>query len=506
MSDDCKVLRNVESEFSDYLRDESRCVGRADSISFPKREDDVRNCLLMMRESKTPVTVQGARTGITGGAVPDGGHILNLSRMKHVGELREDVARGCAFVKVGPGVLLSELNEVGAGKYFFPPDPTETSASIGGMIACNASGSRSFRYGSTRDYIEGLRVVLADGSILNMRKGYSMVSGRRFSITAENGSVIEGKLPDYSRPNIKNAAGYYVGDDMDLLDLFIGFEGTLGVITEAELRLVPDPAVKWGLMIFFPSEDDAIKFVIHARALSVDKSESGYPAAMEFFGLQSLALLRAQKHGNPAFEEIVEPPDEWESAVYVEYHGADESEFEEAVCRLSDLMAEHGADDSATWLASDEKEMDRLKKFRHAVPEAVNLLIDERRRRHPLLTKLGTDLAVPADKLNEVMKLYHDGLVEADLEHVIFGHIGDNHVHVNILANDMAEYERGGKLYLKWAQAVVAMGGTVSGEHGIGKLKKKFLKVMYGEDGIRQMRELKALFDPENILNRGNLF
>jgi D-lactate dehydrogenase (cytochrome) len=150
--------------------------------------------------------------------------------------------------------------------------------------------------------------------------------------------------------------------------------------------------------------------------------------------------------------------------------------------------------------------MGALKTFRHAVPESVNMLIGERKKAIPELIKLGTDMSVPDDQLENVMAMYHEGLARAGLEYVIFGHIGNNHVHVNILPRSMEEYEQGKALYLDWAKQVVAMGGSVSAEHGIGKNKTEFLKVMYGEEGIQQMRSMKALFDPHSLLNPGNLF
>jgi len=169
-------------------------------------------------------------------------------------------------------------------------------------------------------------------------------------------------------------------------------------------------------------------------------------------------------------------------------------------------MLAQGGDEDATWLAGDARELEKLKAFRHAVPEAVNLLIDERRRKEPSLTKLGTDLAVPDASLEDVLRLYRATLADTSLEYVMFGHIGDNHVHVNIIPNSAAEYELGRELYGEWARAVMRMGGTVSAEHGIGKLKKSLLRQMYGEEGIREMMRVKQAFDPADLLNRGNLF
>ncbi len=498
--DNTGFLKNVEVDYPDYLRDESRRIGKADSISFPKTEADLVAQLGRARQLKLPVTIQGARTGITAGAVPDGGHIINLSRMNRIMGFRKDKASDAVFVKVEPGVLLSELaKEIAAGQkgFFLPPDPTETSASIGGMVACNASGARSFFYGPTRKYVERLRLVLADGATVDLRRGEQRADGRKFSISA-GGRAVQGNIPSYKMPEVKNASGYFVGDNMDLLDLFIGSEGTLAIFSEIELRLIRQPEVMWGIVVFFPSEEAAVRFVLTVRTDPV-------LAAVEFFDCHALDLLRRQKKINPAFGEIRDMPANWHTAVYVEYHGS-AAGVEKAVMNSADKMVQCGGDPDATWLASDSREVEQLKKFRHAVPEAVNLWIDERKKKEPSLTKLGTDLAVPDRALERVMAMYHDGLGKAGLEYVMFGHIGNNHVHVNIIPNNAAEYEHGKKLYLEWARAVVDMGGTVSAEHGIGKLKTAMLKEMYGEEGIRQMRTLKDLFDPEGLLNRGNLF
>jgi D-lactate dehydrogenase (cytochrome) len=159
-----------------------------------------------------------------------------------------------------------------------------------------------------------------------------------------------------------------------------------------------------------------------------------------------------------------------------------------------------------TWMADNQSDMEMLKTLRHAVPESVNLLIDEIKKREPEITKLGTDLAVPDDKLDEVIDLYCGDLTKYRLRHVIFGHIGNNHLHVNIIPENMRDYQTGKELYLQWARTVVKMGGTVSAEHGIGKLKRAFLLEMYGEAGVQQMRKVKKIFDPYMLLNRGCLF
>jgi len=268
------LIRNWDSQYEDYLRDESRRIGTADSISFPTSEAEVVEIVKQVLARNGTITTQGARTGIVAGAVPQGGHILNLSRMNAIGEITRDEATGERRLKVQPGAILADLNKiVEAEGLLFPPDPTEDTASIGGMVACNASGAMTFHYGPTRNWIESLRVVLSDGDTIRLRRGDNRARGRSFSLTTESGRVIQGDLPAYQLPKVKSAAGYYAADDMDMLDLFIGMEGTLGVITEVELKLIPLPGAINGLTIFLPSEDAALKLVRTLRGEPVEGFE-----------------------------------------------------------------------------------------------------------------------------------------------------------------------------------------------------------------------------------------
>ncbi|MHB1459101.1 MAG: FAD-binding oxidoreductase, partial [Armatimonadota bacterium] len=460
-------------------------------------------------ECGSTITIQGARTGITAGAVPSGGHVLNLSKMNAIGAVIHDAESQYSYITVQPGALLTDIRKVLEGtELFFPPDPTETSASIGGMVSCNASGAMTLLYGQTRVWIEGISVVLADGSIVKMKRRVCMASGRQFRLLTEDGLQIAGTLPSYTMPDVKSAAGYYSTPDMDMIDLFIGMEGTLGIITEIDLRLAPKPSQIAGLMLFMPSEDSAIRMVRFLRGEETGMSErfSGKPAAIEFFNHDALDLLRKMKAENPAFAGIPHLQPHYHTAIYMEFHASSEDEIDESVMQVMEAMAELGVSDEDSWYAGNDRELETHKSFRHAIPEAVNLLIGERKRTNPNITKLGTDMSVPDNILENIIEIYNSGLKEADLESVIFGHIGNNHLHVNILPRNTDEYIRGKQLYLDWARYVVDAGGSISAEHGIGKLKTAFLELMYGKDGISQMIVVKNLFDPEHILNPGNLF
>ncbi|MCK5806225.1 MAG: FAD-binding oxidoreductase, partial [Lentisphaeria bacterium] len=177
-----------------------------------------------------------------------------------------------------------------------------------------------------------------------------------------------------------------------------------------------------------------------------------------------------------------------------------------ALAQLADVATSCGADPEQCWTALARDERERLRIFRHALPETVNSAIAEIRRQHPEVTKLGTDMAVPDDGLEDIMRVYREKLGAEKLDYVIFGHIGNNHLHVNILPKNPEEYARGWELYHEFAETVVAMGGSPAAEHGIGKLKTDFLVTLYGEEGVAQMRAVKTLFDPENRLGVGTLF
>lgn len=496
-------ISSFTPEYEEYLHDESRRIGVAEAIAFPASEAEVVEVVKQARKRGLSITTQGARTGIVAGAVPEGGLIVNLTRMNTIGEVTE------SGVVVQPGALLTDLREVVEDRdLLFPPDPTETSASIGGMVACNASGAMSFRYGPTRNWVDSLRMVLSDGDIVTIKRGEHRAFGRSFSLPTLSGAVIRGALPGYTMPSVKSAAGYYVADDMDLIDLLIGSEGTLGIITEIGLKLVPRPHAIQGLTLFLPTQEAVIALVRVARGERLEGFEppSMRPAAMEFFNCDALDLLRRAKATNSAFENIPALKPHYHTALYLEFHADDGDAIEDAVMQLMETVVELGGSDEDTWFATTEREMEPVKAFRHATPEAVNLLIGERKRNCPGLTKLGTDMSVPDDRLDSAIAMYDAGLAQQGLESVIFGHIGDNHVHVNILPHDMEEYARGKELYLSWAREIVKMGGSVSAEHGIGKLKVPFLEMMYGPRAIDEMRALKRLFDPECTLNPAVMF
>ena len=515
------AIIKFSSEYDEYRGDESRSRGTAESLSFPRTEDEVRAIVRSLSSARTPITVQGARTGLAAGAVPQGGHVLNLSHMNRPLGLREEDGR--FYLRVQPGLVLSELRKYLAAKAFptegwdeasltaaqrlaeapeqmFPTDPTETSACLGGMAACNASGARSFRYGAMRGHVTALRLVLANGDVVALRRDEVRARGRHLMLKTEGGSTIEADLPTYQMPRAKNASGYYVEDDMDALDLIIGSDGTLGIITELELALMPAPAVVWAASCFFATEDQAVEATIAARA------DLKHAAALEYFDPAALDVLRRARAQGSAFAALPLLPERFGCCLYVELQAPVEDEAMADLERLGAIVRAAGGSERDSWVARTAVDRETLRFFRHAVPESVNMLIAQRKKLDPVITKLGTDMAVPDDRLEEVVALYRRGLAETGLQSAVWGHAGNNHLHVNILPRNGDDYRRGKALYADWARAVTGMGGTVSSEHAVGKAKADFLEIMYGPEHIAGMRALKRVFDPKGLLGQDNLF
>jgi FAD/FMN-containing dehydrogenase len=397
------------------------------------------------------MTILGAGTGLTGGSVPQGGWAISLEKFQ-----RLEILPGRAIV--GPGVSLEAVQAAASRTgQFYAPDPTERTASVGGTIATNASGSRSFRYGSTRRHVLRLRVALMDGRVLEMHRGDQI----DFPVPAL-------PLPDTT----KNTAGYPLAPGMDWIDLFTGSEGTLGIVMEADLQLLSAPADVLAGVVFLPSDGDALEMVEDWRGIHGLRM-------IEYFDANSLDLLR------PHYSEI---PGRAGAALLIEQENGD-----------FDFWAEHAPADS--WFAASDRDRERFRRFRHELPELVN---DTMRRRGFL--KLGSDYAVPLARNGEMLADYHAALRQLALDYAIFGHIGDAHLHVNVLPKSQAEFEAGQRLMLDFARRAVELGGTVSAEHGLGKRKAHLLALQYSPAQIDAMKAVKKRLDPRWLLNRGNLF
>ncbi len=512
----------ISEDFPSYLVDESKISGGyAEYLFFPNTEEEIASLICKMREEELMITISAARTGIVGSAVPFGGAVLSLERMDSVIGLGYDDEAERWFLRVQPAISLNEINHIVKLRklelhqsipeeknwiekfetektHYYPVDPTEMTASIGGTIGANASGARSFKYGSTREWIRRIRVVIGTGDVLVIPRGKYKAKDGKFVIKTSEGDLTI-KIPTYKMPKAKNAAGLYTKPDMDLIDLFIGSEGVFGAITEADIWL-KEFTPQMSNVVFFKDEIDALEFVIKLRT-----SEKIQPEFIEFFENNALSLLRDKQKEDPKFVNMPAIAEDITTAISFDLPYSEET-LSEYFIEISKMLEECNSSLNNTWSAYEDREIARFKHFRHAVPEIVNNIIAERKKQFSEIHKLGTDMSVEDIHLKEMMEFYRVSLKEAGLEYVMWGHIGDNHVHVNILPRNMDDLKLGKELYKKFADKAVQFGGSVSAEHGIGKIKHEYLQIMYGEEGVLQMREIKFSLDPNCVFNCGNIF
>ena len=486
------IIKTSPDEIQSYLIDAANYKGNCEAVYFPENEDDIRKILTEAYDKKTPVTISGNGTGLTGGRVPEGGIVISTEKLNSVIKINETEK----YAVVEPGCILSDLLTLFEEKnLFYPPDPTEKNCFIGGTVATNASGEKTFKYGPTRDYVLALDVILADGDKLSLERGKFTASGYDLSLITESDRSIHISVPDYEMPSIKNASGYFAKKDMDAIDLFIGSEGTLGVITKIKLKLLPHPGNILSAVIFFSDEQDALNYIYKAKEITFctrnENSNDLDALALEYFDFYSLRFLSSDYNNIPQSAK---------AAVWFEQEVVSENE-ETIIEKWSELISTYNGDMDNSWFAFSEADKDKIKWFRHAISAKVNEYISSKG-----LKKLGTDVAVPDQHFNAFYFFCKNEVETAGLEYVIYGHFGNSHIHLNILPRNVDEIPSGKNVYNSICRRAAELGGTISAEHGIGKIKTDYLMLMYSEDAIIKMAKLKRTLDPHLILGIGNIF
>ncbi|GAB1401272.1 FAD-binding oxidoreductase [Elusimicrobiota bacterium] len=489
------MLIKTNTEFiQHYFEDSSGVLGAyADKVAIAESNQDVIDLLEEATKTQTPVTVVGGATGVTGGCLAFGGIILSTERLNDIGVITT-ISDKKAVLKVGAGTFVSDIkNYVLKNGWMYPPDPTEKNATIGGNIATNASGGRGFKYGTTRDYINAIEIVFPDGTFAFIKRGCIFADKNNELMIQTNRGIKKIKLPNYKLPNIKNATGYFNYKNADLIDVLIGNEGTLGVIVSAEIILIKPFETLFGGIIFFDDRKKSWNFVREIRELSRKQiSENDINAlSVEYFDKNALDLIK--KH----YPVI---PNNVDSGILFE-QDCKKTNYDLLLDKWTKKIEEYGIDTNNVWFATNENEQEEFRKFRHKIPESVNELVKKYK-----IPKVGTDIAVPHENLEEMIYFCEKKFNEANLMHLTFGHIGESHLHANLIAKSKQEYEKCRKIYLEIAKKAVELGGTVSAEHGIGKTKHPFAETMLGTEGIEEMRKFKLSLDPSNILGQNNIF
>jgi glycolate oxidase len=415
-------------------------------VVYAESAEEVAAVMRLAGELKVPVVPRGAGSGLTGGALAvNGGIMLSLARMNRILEI--DTENLLAVVQ--PGVITAELQtQVEKLGLFYPPDPASKEFStLGGNVAECAGGPRCVKYGSTRDYVLGLEVVTPAGEIIH-------TGGR----------------------TLKNVVGF------DLTRLFVGCEGTLGIVTEITLRLLPKPEAKKTMLLFFSSIDGAaesVSAIIGARII---------PATLEFMDRATLACIRGRTE--------IDIPEECGAALIVEVDGCREWLDGEAA-RVMEVVADR--DVISSIVADTAEDSERIWQMRRAVSPAV---------REQAPDRFNEDIVVPRSKIPQMIRRLETLSAESGIPIVNFGHAGDGNIHVYILTDlrETGMEARVDALIEQVFTAAVELHGSISGEHGVGLAKARYLDLELSPETIAYMRTLKHALDPDNILNPGKIF
>jgi D-lactate dehydrogenase (cytochrome) len=426
-----------------HARDQSHHAAHpADVVVFPTSAEQVAAVLRCANDARVPVTAWGTGTGLEGGSIPVyGGVLLSLERMTRILTVHADDFQ----VTVEPGIGHKDLNAVLARDgLFFPPDPG-ANASIGGMLANNAAGIRTVRYGASKDNVLRMQVALADGRLIHV--------GSR---------------------SVKQSSGY------DLLHLFVGSEGTLGIITEATLKLIPVPAHMSAVVAAFPSIEAAVETVVAVRGSGLD------PAALELVDAAHCAMLR-QADGL----DLTDDP-----TLFMEFHAAHPGSLEDGLAIVRGICDEMGALSFRATTDNAER-----RKLWHARHHSYEIMV----RSHPGRRFFINDVAVPISAYPELIGEVEALKVSYGLTVYMIGHAGDGNVHVEFPYADEGEYQRALAMNRDIVLKAIALGGTATGEHGVGLGKAPYMPGEHGE-ALDVMRTIKAALDPNGILNPGKIF
>lgn len=504
---------------SRYLEDAAHYPGgRAIGVLRPRNVDELSSCL----RSRHPMLAVGAQSSLTGGATPSGDLVVATDRLN---DLRSDGTR----IHVGAGVPLQTVQDVLApGGRWFPPVPTYLGAFAGGAVATGAAGAATFKYGTVRPWVEAMTVVLAGGDVIEMHRGEYMASeAGTFEIDTSSGTRIV-RLPPLTMPDVpKSSAGYFVKPGMDLLDLFIGSEGTLGIIANVALNTAPLPAGLCRAFVPVPDEAAGISLVSELREASIATWRSRDPngidiASIEHLDARSIAVLREDGVDRrldiavPAgtamvlLIDIELPPaaavrDQWQ----VIESALDQDAADAPLTRLCRLLDRHGLlDDAEITLPGDRSRAAAYSELREALPAGVNRRVGQARHRDGSVSKTAADMIVPFPRFAEMMAACRRLFAERDLDLAVWGHISDGNVHPNVIPRSAADVEQGREAILSLGREVIAIGGSPLAEHGVGRnsVKQQLLRQLYGSAAIDAMRAIKLSLDPNGSLASGVIF
>jgi D-lactate dehydrogenase (cytochrome) len=511
------ILRDPDV-LASFLEDAAHFPGgHAAGLATPS---SVAEVVALVRAERSLLPI-GAQSSLTGGATPMGEVLLSTAKLNRILEIGERSAR------VEAGVSLIDLDTALArrGRYY-PPTPTFMGASAGGIVATNAAGAATFKYGTTRDWVEALTVVLASGDLLTIERGTTIADADGWLTLPLGGRSIRVRAPRYRLPAVpKVSAGYFSSPTLDLVDLFIGSEGTLGIVTDVTLRVVPRRPARCLVFAPFADRRRALAFVASMRAAARETWRTGDPrgldiSAIEHMDARCLALLRedgadarfgVRIPGSSSIALLITlelPPEATSAGAFDELGRI--RELDTPLTRLARALdAAQVLDDVEIAVPGDAARAAQLLALREEVPALVNARVGLAKQTiDSRIAKTAADMIVPFDRLDALMTLYDEEFARRGLDAAVWGHISDGNLHPNVIPRSIADVESGKEAILAFGREVLRIGGSPLAEHGVGRhpIKQRLLLEMYGAEGIDEMRAIKRALDPEWKLAPGVLF
>ena len=486
---DCTADREIIQGFD---RDSSNIEGRADALSRPINEQECALILATCQKAKIPVTISAGRTNLNGSATPVGGMVLSIEKMT-APPITVDINTKTLTSPVGIYLeaMRKEALKQSHHTLHYPVDPTSRKeAMVGGTLSCNASGFVPGPAGATRYWTESLDLLTLSGYKILCKRGKYISKNGEFILEFENENKTL-NIPSYPRPDIKNASGPYSDEngEIDFVDLIVGSEGIFGLITSVTFRLKTMPDESLDLFFTLSSERQAVMF--HHFISDYFKGDLSQITAIEYFGYNCQSYMNHREYLFTSMSEV---------GIYIQIPLYNESVDEVAEKWLKILSdAECGINEDGILLLNDPRNWQTFFEARHSMP--VNAL--EKTKKLDTWSIL-TDTIVPPEKFQELLDSAHALLQKSKIEYLLFGHLGDCHLHFHLIPTKTQQPEAL-KVYDEIVEKSAELGGVYSAEHGTGKRKRSDFIKCYGDEGVQSLRKTKTVFDPDYLLNRGNV-
>ena len=482
-----------QKEIINYSRDWSNMDGNAQALIKPKSEFECAIILYLFNSLNIPITISAGRTNLTGSATPKGGIILTTEKLIS-SKINVDLENQTVSSPIG--IYLEKMREEvlkqSSNKLIYPVDPTSREeAFVGGTISCNASGFVPGEQGATRFWVKEINFLFLNGFKIKIKRGDFISKKGIFIIKYPDGTCKELPVLTYNYPQIKNASGPFSDPNgkVDFIDLIIGSEGIFGMITKTKFKLKRKP--KLNLDLFIPIKNENLAIKLYFYLTKILKNNFNQLTALEYFGYNSKKYMN---HKEKLFIN------DNEVGIYIQIPVCDKS-FEDSIEQWFMYLSESGCEidlDSVLHL-NNAKNWETFFQARHSLP--ANALSKVKQLNS---ISILTDTIVPPEKFKEYLKLCHKVLNESKIEYLLFGHLGDCHLHFHLIPTN-EQQEKAIIVYNQLVKYSSQLGGVYSAEHGTGKRKRSDFIDCFGYKAVRQVKNCKKVFDPKFLLNRGNI-